>query len=52
MSREGHEPARLSAAETDAWRSRQRDRARWTALILAALVVLIFFVAWRKMLGS
>ena len=36
MSREGREPARLSAAETDAWRSRQRDRARWTALILGS----------------
>ena len=45
-------PDRLSAEQTDAWRQRQRNRSLWTALILGALVLLIFFVAWRKMLAG
>lgn len=43
------EPDRLSASQTDAWRARQKQRALWTALMLVALVVLVFFIAVRKM---
>lgn len=43
------EPNRLTPAQTEAWRARQKERAIWTAAILLALVVLIFFVAVRKM---
>jgi len=43
------EPDRLTPAQTEAWRARQKERAVWTAAILLALVVLIFFIAVQKM---
>ena len=43
------EPDRLTPAETEAWRARQKERAIWMGGILLALVVLIFFVAMQKM---
>lgn len=50
--RDPAKPDRLTPEQTDAWRARQKERALWTALILGALVVLIFFIAWRKMNAS
>lgn len=43
------QPDRLTSAQTEAWRARQKSRALWTALILGVLVVLVFFIAVRKM---
>ena len=48
----GRPPERLSPEQTELWRKRQKDRAVWMALILGGLAVLIFFVAWRKMLAG
>ncbi len=46
------EPDRLTPAQTEAWRQRQRGRALITALVLGALVVLVFLIAVRKMSGA
>ncbi len=46
------EPDRLTPAQTEAWRQRQRSRALVTALVLGALAVLVFFIAVRKMTGA
>jgi hypothetical protein len=42
-----HAP-KLSDGEWDVIRKRQRDRARITALLLAAFVVLLFFITIAK----
>lgn len=46
------DPERLTPAQTEAWRARQKSRAWIMAAVLVALVVLIFLIAMRKMSGA
>ena len=46
------DPERLTPAQTEAWRARQKSRSWIMAAVLVALVVLIFLIAVRKMSGA